>query len=141
MMSHIFYFTFDGVRMHLDTGIHCAQALFYPRDDGRLLKHVDGFFMFTVYAAAQIHAGRAMLALMRATTFDDARVDALEEELWADWRGWLLRQAEERWPTHGSDEVEARLQDYCDRISSFFVCDDSGFVFRGRGATAQGGDD
>lgn len=131
-MTPIFYFSFDGVRMHLDMGKHCSQALYFSEDSSLLVKHRDGLFKFVVYAAAQIHAGKAMISLLQESlVIDDERAEDMVASLEAEQYGWLRQTAEEHWPTHRADEVDARLQAYCDKISDFFVCDDKGnFVFR-----------
>lgn len=131
-MTPIFYFKFDGVRMHLDMGMHCSQALHLPEGSSLLAKYRDGFFNFVVYAAAQIHAGKAMTALLQdSLVIDDERAEDMLASLEAEQYGWLRQTAEEHWPTHRADEVDARLQAYCDKITDFFVCDDNGnFVFR-----------
>ena len=141
-MSHIFYFTLDGVRMHLDTGVHFSQALYYPRDGWCRSEHEDGFFRFVVYAAAHLHAGRALLTLMHDSgILDDERLDAAARELWANWRGWLVLLAEDQGLPRTKEAIEERLRDYHDKISDFFICDEHGsFVFRGGCAAMRGND-
>lgn len=135
-MKYIIYFSYNGVRMHLEMSAHYLQALITPKEYEARLPLLNSVFRSAVYAAVQLRAGEALIELMRDVfIMDDERLDLFHDELLANWRAWF-RQANEDVP-RPADVLSDLLQDTYDKVSDVFIRREDGeFVFRGNGEKA-----